>query len=42
VLLLTPYAGVVVDRQTKRRLLLFTQSSLAAVSLVLGALVQPR
>jgi hypothetical protein len=31
--------GVVVDRQTKRRLLLLTQSSLAAVSLALGALV---
>jgi MFS family permease len=39
VLLLTPYAGVIVDRQTKRRLLLLTQSSLAAASLVLGALV---
>jgi MFS family permease len=39
VLVLTPYAGVIVDRQTKRRLLLLTQSSLAAVSLVLGALV---
>jgi MFS family permease len=39
VLLLTPYAGVIVDRQPKRRLLLITQSSLAAVSLVLGVLV---
>jgi MFS family permease len=39
VLLLTPYAGVIVDRQTKRRLLLLTQSSLAAASLVLGVLV---
>ena len=39
VLLLTPYAGVIVDRQTKRRLLLLTQSSLAVTSLVLGALV---
>src|SRR6202008_95556 len=39
VLLLTPYAGVIVDRGAKRRLLLITQSSLAAVSLVLGALV---
>jgi len=39
VLLLTPYAGVVVDRRAKRRLLLITQSSLAAVSLVLGVLV---
>jgi hypothetical protein len=34
VLLLTPYAGVIVDRRAKRRLLLITQSSLAAVSLV--------
>src|SRR5580704_12069086 len=32
VLFLTPYAGVIVDRRTKRRLLMFTQSSLAAVS----------
>src|SRR6202042_404128 len=39
VLLLTPYAGVIVDRQSKRRLLLVTQSSLAACSLALGALV---
>lgn len=39
VLLLTPYAGVIVDRQPKRRVLLLTQSSLAATSLVLGALV---
>jgi MFS family permease len=39
VLLLTPYAGVIVDRQRKRRLLLVTQSSLAAASVVLGALV---
>jgi Transmembrane secretion effector len=39
VLLLTPYASVIVDRQTKRRLTPLTQSSLTAVSLVLGALV---
>lgn len=39
VLLLTPYAGVIVDRRSKRRVLLLTQSSLAAVSLVLGVLV---
>jgi MFS family permease len=39
VLFLTPYAGLIVDRRTKRRLLLLTQSSLAATSLVLGALV---
>jgi hypothetical protein len=39
VLLLTPYAGVIVERRTKRGLLLLTQSSLAGASLVLGALV---
>jgi MFS family permease len=39
VLLLTPYAGVIVDRHDKRRILLLTQASLAAVSLVLGLLV---
>ena len=39
VLLLTPYAGLIVDRADKRRVLLITQASLAAVSLVLGALV---
>ncbi len=39
VLLLTPYAGVIVDRYDKRRILLFTQSSLAAAPLVLGLLV---
>jgi hypothetical protein len=39
VLLLTPCAGVIVDRQAKRWLLLLTRSSLAAASLVLGALV---
>jgi MFS family permease len=39
VLLLTPYAGVIVDRRNKRRILLLTQSSLAGVSLVLGLLV---
>jgi MFS family permease len=39
VLLLTPYAGVIVDRYSKRRILLLTQSSLAAASLVLGLLV---
>src|ERR1700744_3371396 len=36
VLLLTPYAGVLVDRYDKRRILLVTQSSLATASLVLG------
>jgi MFS family permease len=39
VLLLTPYAGLIVDRADKRRVLLFTQASLAALSLTLGALV---
>jgi MFS family permease len=39
VLLLTPCAGVIVDRRSKRRLLLLTQSSLAVTSVVLGALV---
>jgi MFS family permease len=39
VLLLTPYAGVLVDRDTKRRILLLTQSWLAAGSLTLGLLV---
>src|SRR3984885_4308868 len=39
VLLLTPYAGLVVDRHDKRTVLLITQVSLAALSLVLGAVV---
>jgi MFS family permease len=39
VLLLTPYAGVIVDRYDKRRILLTTQSLLATASLVLGLLV---
>lgn len=39
VLLLTPYAGLIVDRADKRRLLLVTQASLGAISLTLGALV---
>jgi MFS family permease len=39
VLLLTPYAGLIVDRHDKRTVLLVTQASLAALSLVLGALV---
>jgi len=39
VLLLTPYAGVIVDRYNKRRILLLTQSSLAAASAILGLLV---
>lgn len=39
VLLLTPYAGLVVDRADKRTVLLFTQASLAALSLTLGTVV---
>ena len=39
VLALTPLAGVLADRDDKRRLLLVTQSSLAVTSLVLGFLV---
>jgi MFS family permease len=39
VLLLTPYAGLFVDRADKRKVLLFTQASLAALSLTLGAVV---
>lgn len=39
VLLLTPYAGLIVDRADKRRVLLFTQASLAGLSLVLGTVV---
>jgi MFS family permease len=39
VLLLTPYAGLFVDRANKRKVLLFTQASLAALSLTLGAIV---
>ena len=39
VLLLTPYAGLFVDRADKRRVLLFTQASLAALSLALGSVV---
>src|ERR1700722_1132189 len=38
VMVLTPYAGVLVDRYDKRRILLLTQSCLAAASLVLGLL----
>jgi MFS family permease len=39
VLLLTPYAGLVVDRHDKRTVLLMTQVSLAVLSLVLGVVV---
>jgi predicted MFS family arabinose efflux permease len=39
VLLLTPYAGLIVDRHDKRTVLLLTQASLGAVSLALGTVV---
>jgi MFS family permease len=39
VLLLTPYAGLIVDRADKRKVLLITQASLAALSLILGTVV---
>lgn len=39
VLLLTPYAGLIVDRSDKRRLLMLTAAGLAAVSVSLGLLV---
>jgi MFS family permease len=39
VLLLTPYAGLIVDRADKRRVLLITQASLGVVSLTLGVVV---
>ncbi|MGC4110661.1 MAG: MFS transporter [Nocardioides sp.] len=38
VLLLSPYAGVIADRFSKRRLLQLTQLTMAAASLVLGVL----
>jgi MFS family permease len=39
ILLLSPYAGLLVDRYAKRRILLVTQTGLALVSTVLGAAV---
>jgi MFS family permease len=39
VLLLSPYAGLLVDRFPKRRILLITQTGLGLVSLALGVLV---
>ncbi len=39
ILLLSPYAGVLVDRYPKRRILLLTQTGLGLVSTVLGASV---
>ncbi len=37
-LLITPFAGMIADRYPKRRLLMFTQASLAATALALGIL----
>ncbi len=39
ILVLSPLAGVYVDRADKRRLLVFTQSAFALIALVLGVLV---
>jgi MFS family permease len=39
VLVLSPYAGLLVDRLSKRRILLITQAGLAVVSLLLGLAV---
>jgi MFS family permease len=39
ILLLSPYAGLLVDRDDKRRVLLVTQAGLALVSAILGACV---
>src|SRR5580698_1433302 len=39
ILLLSPYAGLLVDRYAKRRVLLGTQAGLSLVSAILGALV---
>jgi len=39
VLLLSPYAGLLVDRFSKRRVLLITQAGLGLVSMALGILV---
>jgi MFS family permease len=39
ILLLSPYAGLLVDRHSKRRVLLVTQAGLALVSALLGACV---
>jgi MFS family permease len=39
ILLLSPYAGLLVDRHDKRRLLLVTQAGLALVSAILGVCV---
>ncbi len=39
ILLLSPLAGVYVDRADKRRLLVFTQSAFALIALILGILV---
>lgn len=39
VLLLTPYAGLIVDRSRKRTVLIVTAASLAALSLLMGAVI---
>lgn len=39
ILLLSPYAGLLVDRHSRRRVLLATQAGLSLVSAVLGASV---
>ncbi len=39
VLLLTPYAGLIVDRRDKRRLLIYTATGLAVLSVIQGTLV---
>src|SRR5580692_1407364 len=39
ILVLSPYAGLLVDRLSKRRILLVTQAGLAVVSLLLGLAV---
>lgn len=39
VLLLTPYAGLIVDRSTKRSILLITAASLATLSVLMGILI---
>ena len=38
ILLLSPYAGVLVDRRSKRRVLMGTQSAMALLALTLGLL----
>jgi len=40
ILILTPFGGVAADRMDRRRILLFTQSVLAVLAVVLGVLIQ--